>query len=83
MSSSYRSPSVGATFRHFLNGFLQTDAVPFRDVLTATQIEQAAALAVDAARPISDQRGSAEFRRHLVRVLTRRTLAIALERARG
>jgi len=49
--------------------------------LTAEQIERAAALAVDAARPISDQRGSAEFRRHLVRVLTRRTLSIALERA--
>ena len=49
--------------------------------LTAARIEQAAELAVEAARPISDQRGSAEFRRHLVRVLTRRTLARALERA--
>jgi CO/xanthine dehydrogenase FAD-binding subunit len=38
---------------------------------------------VEAARPISDQRGSADFRRHLVRVLTRRTLTTALERARG
>ena len=43
MSSSYRSPAVGATFRQFLNGFLQTDDVPFRDVLTTTQIEQTAA----------------------------------------
>jgi len=44
-------------------------------------IERAAALALESATPISDQRGSAEFRRHLVRVLTRRTLNIALARA--
>ena len=49
--------------------------------LTPQAIALAADLAVDAARPISDQRGSAEFRRHLVRVLTRRTLTLALERA--
>ena len=51
--------------------------------LTPELIERAANLAVEAAKPISDQRGSADFRRHLVRVLTRRTLAIALERARA
>jgi aerobic carbon-monoxide dehydrogenase medium subunit len=49
--------------------------------LTSQAITRAADLAVEAARPITDQRGSAEFRRHLVRVLTRRTLTIALERA--
>jgi len=49
--------------------------------LTPQRIEEAARLAVEAARPISDQRGSAEFRKHLVRVLTRRTLTIALARA--
>jgi carbon-monoxide dehydrogenase medium subunit len=49
--------------------------------VTPDRIEQAAELAVGAARPISDQRGSADFRRHLTRVLTRRTLAVALERA--
>jgi len=43
MSSSYRSPSIGATFRQFLNGFLHTDELPFREVLTTTQIEQTAA----------------------------------------
>jgi carbon-monoxide dehydrogenase medium subunit len=51
--------------------------------LTPALIERAAALAVEAARPISDQRGSADFRRHLVRVLTRRTLTTAHERARA
>ena len=49
--------------------------------LTAQLIARAAQLAVEAARPISDQRGSADFRRHLVGVLTRRTLTTALERA--
>jgi aerobic carbon-monoxide dehydrogenase medium subunit len=51
--------------------------------VTPEQIERAAALAVEAARPISDQRGSADFRRHLVQVLTRRTLTTALARAGG
>src|SRR2546425_11049254 len=49
--------------------------------LTKERVEEAAKLAVEAARPISDQRGSAEFRKHLVRVLTRRTLTTALARA--
>ena len=49
--------------------------------VTPERIARAAELAVDVARPISDQRGSAEFRRHLVRVLTRRTLTTALARA--
>jgi CO/xanthine dehydrogenase FAD-binding subunit len=51
--------------------------------ITPALIDEAAKLAVDASSPISDQRGSAEFRRHLVRVLTRRTLTTALERATG
>jgi carbon-monoxide dehydrogenase medium subunit len=51
--------------------------------ITPALIERAADLAVEAARPISDQRGSADFRRHLVRVLTRRTLTTALTRARA
>ncbi|HEX6082103.1 MAG TPA: FAD binding domain-containing protein, partial [Methylomirabilota bacterium] len=49
--------------------------------VTPEVIERAATLAVEAAKPITDQRGSVEFRKHLVRVLTRRTLTTALERA--
>ena len=44
---------------------------------------QAAELAQAAARPISDLRGSAEFRRYLVGVITKRCLGIALERAKA
>jgi carbon-monoxide dehydrogenase medium subunit len=49
--------------------------------ITPALIERAADLAREAARPISDQRASADFRRHLVRVLTRRTIETALARA--
>ena len=49
--------------------------------VTAEAIERAAELALGVAKPISDQRGSADYRRHLVRVLTRRTLRTALARA--
>ncbi len=39
--------------------------------------------AKNAATPITDMRGTIEFRKHLCDVLTRRTLKIATERARG
>ncbi|MDH5467170.1 MAG: xanthine dehydrogenase family protein subunit M [Candidatus Aminicenantes bacterium] len=45
--------------------------------------EEAAALAVEEGKPISDIRGSAWFRKELIRVLTLRSLAEALERALG
>jgi carbon-monoxide dehydrogenase medium subunit len=51
--------------------------------VTPELLDKAATLAVNSASPISDQRGSAEYRRHLVRVLTRRTLQTAFERATG
>lgn len=51
--------------------------------LTSELITRAAAIAAEEARPISDVRGSADFRRHLVRVLTQRALSEAGQRARG
>ncbi|MGE3272047.1 MAG: xanthine dehydrogenase family protein subunit M [Chloroflexota bacterium] len=51
--------------------------------ITTALLDEAAELAVNSASPISDQRGSAEYRRHLVKVLTRRTLQTAYDRATG
>jgi carbon-monoxide dehydrogenase medium subunit len=46
-------------------------------------IENTARIAQGAARPITDMRGTAEYRKHLVAVLTRRVLAQAIERAKA
>ena len=46
-------------------------------------IRRASNLARDAAVPITDMRGTIEFRQHLCEVLTRRALNTAIERARG
>lgn len=48
---------------------------------SAAAIVEAASRAMTAARPISDVRGSADYRRHLVSILVKRTLLVALERA--
>ena len=49
--------------------------------VTAETIEQAAAIAREEAMPITDVRGSVDFRRELVQVLTRRALTLALARS--
>jgi carbon-monoxide dehydrogenase medium subunit len=51
--------------------------------LNATTIAAAAALAQQIATPITDMRGTVEYRKHLVGVLTRRVLTTAAERARA
>jgi len=50
---------------------------------TEESFAQAARLAQEAARPISDVRGTQAFRRHLVGVLVRRALRGAVGRAKG
>lgn len=51
--------------------------------LTPARIEQAAAAAAEEARPITDVRASAEFRREMVRVLTARMIQAASRQATG
>jgi len=58
-------------------------AALFGSDLGETAIAKAAYLAQAAAKPITDMRGEAEYRKHLVAVLVKRALAIAVNRARG
>ena len=51
--------------------------------VSAETMQRAAELASQAARPITDMRGSVAQRRHLASVLTRRVLEKAVERANG
>ena len=57
------------------------DALAGRAV-NETSVAEAADLARRAARPITDMRGTAEYRRHLCGVLTRRALETAIQKAR-
>ena len=50
--------------------------------ITDAAIDDAAEAAMSAARPINDMRGTIGQRRHLVGVLTRRTLRGAIQRAK-
>ena len=45
-------------------------------------IDKAATLARAAARPISDMRGDADYRRHLAAVYTKRAIEAAVDRAK-
>jgi carbon-monoxide dehydrogenase medium subunit len=60
----------------------EAGAVLVDGALSDEMLGKAASLAQSAARPIGDMRGDAEYRRHLVGVLTRRVLAQAIARAK-
>ena len=51
--------------------------------VNADSIAKAVQIAQEAAKPISDMRGTAEYRKHMVGVITRRTLEKAIERAKA
>jgi carbon-monoxide dehydrogenase medium subunit len=51
--------------------------------LNGPDYKEAARIASEAAEPESDQRGSAAYKRHLVKTLTVRALSKAIERAKG
>lgn len=51
--------------------------------LDSAALNAAATAATAAATPISDRRGTVEFRKHIVGVLTKRAASIAFQRAKG
>jgi carbon-monoxide dehydrogenase medium subunit len=61
----------------------QAEAALEGNTASESLFSQAAETAASEARPVSDIRGSAEFRRHLVRVMTERCLGEAARRASG
>jgi aerobic carbon-monoxide dehydrogenase medium subunit len=71
--------AVGATH------FVAAEAEEFLRGRPADEDSLAAAGEIAAAHchPVSDQRGPADYKRHLVRELTTRVLRIAISRARG
>jgi carbon-monoxide dehydrogenase medium subunit len=51
--------------------------------LDAAALEAAAEASRAAAKPITDMRGTVEYRKHMAGVLTKRAIAMALQRAKG
>ena len=61
----------------------ETEAFLTGQKLDDATIKRAAEIAAGEAQPIDDIRGSAEYKRDLVRVLTTRAIKLALKRANG
>ena len=71
--------AVGATH------FVAAEAEEFLHGRPASEqvLARAGEIAAEHCRPVSDQRGPADYKRHLVRELTTRVLRVAVRRARG
>ncbi|HUJ69158.1 MAG TPA: hypothetical protein VLW86_06520, partial [Syntrophorhabdales bacterium] len=61
---------------------LRAESILSGGPLTEEAVEEAAREASEEARPITDIRASASYRREMIRVLTKRTVTIAWERHR-
>ena len=71
--------AVGATH------FVAAEAEEFLKGRPADEesLARAGEIAAEHVRPVTDQRGPADYKRHLVRELTIRVLRVAVARARG
>jgi CO/xanthine dehydrogenase FAD-binding subunit len=69
-------PLRAGSAEEFLAGHLgETNAWDSRTALDDAAVDEFARLVAASARPIDDVRGSADYRRHALRVLARRSLA--------
>ena len=78
IGSAGPTPLRAAAAERFLEGVL-ADGRPLSD----SAVRRFGELVAEAARPIDDVRGTAEYRRHAVAVLARRALSQAWADARG
>ena len=78
-----RHATVTGTKVRFRSRGKRAEAALRGQTLTDQVVEDASRIAAEEARPIDDVRSTADYRREMVRVLTRRGLGQAMERARA
>ena len=84
IGSAGPTPIRAEEAERFVQGVLEEDGLwESRDAIPPAALRRFGELVAGAARPIDDVRGTAEYRRHSVGVLARRTLGWAWEEYRG